>query len=89
MCRSAGRFVAFDQAEKSVAAQTRGNYPAPIAILSCIRTGLEKGMSAGFAAEQREFGRLARTPESQALMSIFFATQSLKKNRFGNPKTEG
>jgi enoyl-CoA hydratase/long-chain 3-hydroxyacyl-CoA dehydrogenase len=83
-----GRAIALGQAAKQVQSTTRGNYPAPEAILSVIKTGLTQGKEAGLVAEHRAFGQLARTPESEALMSIFFATQSLKKNRFGTPSRE-
>ena len=42
-----GRSVMFSQAGKKVMKQTRGNYPAPEAILDCVKTGLESGHDRG------------------------------------------
>eukprot|EP00126_Sphaerothecum_destruens_P007729 Sdes_comp19965_c0_seq1m12514 len=80
-----GRNFVFSQAEKSVLKKTYGNYPAPLAILQVVRTGIEKGMRAGLEAESEKFGELAMTPQAKALMGIFFGQTSLKKNRFGSP----
>ena len=37
-------------------------------------------MEAGYAAEAQYFGELAVSPESRAMVSIFFGTQELKKD---------
>lgn len=76
------------KARDQVYKQTHGNFPAPLKILECVEEGMTKGMRAGLAKEVKEFGALVMTPESAALRSIFFATQVLKKNRFGKPKNE-
>jgi 3-hydroxyacyl-CoA dehydrogenase/enoyl-CoA hydratase/3-hydroxybutyryl-CoA epimerase len=68
----------FAQAAKRIAARTKGNYPAPLAALRAVRTGYEHGIQAGYQAELAEFATLIESPEAAALMSIFFATQSLK-----------
>ena len=73
------RFV-YRQARKQVEKETRGNYPAPKRILQCVRTGLEEGFEAGAEAEARHFAELAFTPESKALVSIFFSKQKADKN---------
>ncbi|MBT8192401.1 MAG: fatty acid oxidation complex subunit alpha FadJ [Acidimicrobiia bacterium] len=75
-----GRRVLFAQAEKAMLKETKGNYPAPVAALECVRIGYEQGVAAGLAAEQTAFGRLVVSPESMALRSIFFATQELKRD---------
>ncbi|WP_087021406.1 fatty acid oxidation complex subunit alpha FadJ [Thaumasiovibrio subtropicus] len=75
-----GRSVVFDQARKSVLKKTRGNYPAPEAILEVVKEGLEHGYQAGLKAESRAFGELVVTPESRALRGIFFATTAMKKD---------
>ncbi|MBY5992966.1 fatty acid oxidation complex subunit alpha FadJ [Ferrimonas balearica] len=74
-----GRKVIYDQAGKKVLAKTQGNYPAPLKIIDCVRTGMEKSASAGYEAEARHFGDLVATSESEALRSIFFATTEMKK----------
>lgn len=75
-----GRQVVYRQARKTVLEKTGGNYPAPLAALEVVRTGLEKGMAEGLALEARRFGELAVTDVSRKLVQIFFATTSLKKD---------
>jgi enoyl-CoA hydratase/long-chain 3-hydroxyacyl-CoA dehydrogenase len=75
-----------DQAKKTVLKKTGGHYPAPLAILEVIKTGLQKGRAAGLEKEAAEFGKLGVTPESKALVSLFFGQTALKKNRFGKPE---
>lgn len=75
-----GRRIVYGQAEKTVLARTGGHYPAPLAALEAIRTGLERGMEAGLRDERRRFGELAVTDVSRKLVQIFFATTALKKD---------
>lgn len=75
-----GRHLLFAKARKATLAKTRGNYPAPERILDVVRTGLERGLKAGFDAEISAFGDLAVSPEARELINIFFATSSLKKD---------
>ena len=75
-----GRKVVFDTARKQLLKKTRGNYPAQEKILEVVKVGLADGMRAGLEAEAKAFGELVMTPQSEALRSIFFATQSLKKD---------
>lgn len=77
----------FKKAKAQVMKQTNGLYPAPLKILEVIRTGLDKGPSAGYEAEAKAFGQLAVTPESKGLVSLFFGQTTCKKNRFGTPKS--
>lgn len=74
-----GRKVVFDQAAKQVLRQTNGNYPAPIKIIECIRTGIEVGYRQGLDIEAQRFSELCMTDESKALRSLFFATTEMKK----------
>lgn len=76
-----GRKVLFSQARKQTLRKTQGNYPAPLAIIECIETGLAKGMTAGLALEAKRFGELMMTDESKALRSLFFATTEMKKEQ--------
>ena len=66
--------------------KTRGNYPAPIAILKSVSTGLNEGEEKGYEAESRGFGELGATPESKALVSLFHAQTACKKNDYGKPQ---
>lgn len=75
-----GRKVLFDQAKKQLHKTTRGNYPAQDRIIECVKVGLEKGFKAGLEEEARGFGELLTTPESSNLISLFFATTTLKKD---------
>lgn len=76
---SIGRKLVFDTARKQTLSKTQGNYPAPLRILDVIQTGIDKGTTAGLAAEARAFGELCMTSESAALRGLFFATTQMKK----------
>ncbi len=75
-----GRWIVYRQAGRQVRRKTGGHYPAPLAAIATIRTGLERGMREGLRVEAREFGRLAVSEVSRELVRIFFATTSLKKD---------
>jgi 3-hydroxyacyl-CoA dehydrogenase / enoyl-CoA hydratase / 3-hydroxybutyryl-CoA epimerase len=70
----------FSRAKSSVMAKTGGHYPAPLAALDVVERGTAASLAEGLALEAREFGRLSVTDESRALVSIFFATQDIKKD---------
>jgi len=74
-----GRKIVFDQARKTVMDKTGGNYPAPLAAIKVVRTGLEDGPRAGFEAEARAFGDLATSGVSKALIHVFNLTEDVKK----------
>ncbi|MFQ5554729.1 MAG: fatty acid oxidation complex subunit alpha FadJ [Acidimicrobiia bacterium] len=76
-----GRKVLFAKAAERMLAETKGNYPAPPAALRAVKVGIEEGLDAGYAAEIDEFAPLPATPEAQALISIFFASQAAKRDR--------
>ncbi len=67
------------RAGRQVAARTRGNYPAPAAILDVLEIGLARGAAAGLAEEARQFGLLQASPQSAALRGLFLAGNALKK----------
>jgi 3-hydroxyacyl-CoA dehydrogenase len=75
-----GRRIVYRGAKQQLLKKTGGHYPAPLAALEVVRTGLEKGMEAGFAAEAQKFGELAVTGVSRNLVRLFFATTALKKD---------
>jgi len=70
------RRIIYQQAGSRAESRTRGNYPAPPRIIDAVRTGLEKGIDEGLDAEMRHFGELVFTPESQALVQLFFGKQA-------------
>lgn len=80
-----GRRVLFDKAGKTVAKQTKGKYPAPVAILKCAQAGMEAGHVKGSEIERQQFGVLAATTESSALRGLFFGQTASKKNAHGQP----
>lgn len=55
-------------------------------IIEVIKTGIEKGPSAGYVAEHTAFGELAMTPQSKGLIGLFKGQTECKKNRFGVPQ---
>jgi len=75
-----GRRLVYSAARKTVLRKTGGNYPAPLAALEAVRTGLEHGMAAGLRREAELFGELAVGEVSRNLVRIFFATTALKKD---------
>lgn len=75
-----GRVLVYRQARKTVLQKTGGNYPAPLAALEAVRTGLEQGIEPGLRREARLFGELAVGDVSRNLVRIFFATNALKKD---------
>ncbi len=72
--------VVFNMAAKTVQRQTWGNYPAPFAILDCVRTGWRQGLEAGIAREIELFDKMVRSDESRALVNLFFGMNDSKKN---------
>ena len=77
--------VVYQQAEKSVQERTGGHYPAPFKIIDCVRIGQERGFEAGLEAERQGFSELLFTPQSKALIHLFFAKNAAEKNPY---KTE-
>ncbi len=75
-----GRRIVYATARKTVLQKTGGNFPAPLAALDAVRTGLEHGMEAGLRKEAELFGELAVGEVSRNLVRIFFATSALKKD---------
>jgi len=78
---SIGRKLVYEQAKKSVLAKTKGNYPAPLKIIDCIRTGIEQSSAKGFQTEANHFGDLVMSAESKQLRQLFFATTEMKKEQ--------
>ena len=76
-----GRKVLFSKAQDRLLAATKGNYPAPEGALRAVKVGVEQGIAAGYEAELEEFGHLVVSAQAKALMSVFFATRELRKDR--------
>lgn len=74
------RDLVFRKAEQMVQKQTKGNYPAPLYILDCMRTGFEHGMKAGLKREAELFGLAVMTDVSKQLVDLFFNMTAKKKH---------
>ncbi|KAM3871510.1 hydroxyacyl-CoA dehydrogenase trifunctional multienzyme complex subunit alpha b [Diretmus argenteus] len=68
--------------------QSKGLYPAPLNIIDCVKAGVEQGPVAGYLAESQNFGQLAKTSVSQALIGLYHGQVACKKNSFGAPQKE-
>lgn len=75
-----GRVIVYKKARDAVMEKTGGHYPAPLAAIDVVRTGLARGIERGLQEEARVFGEMALTPVSRELVFLFFATTSLKKD---------
>jgi enoyl-CoA hydratase / long-chain 3-hydroxyacyl-CoA dehydrogenase len=81
-----GRMLIFSQVEKMIAKNTNGKYPAPLAIIDCIKYGISQSstdQNERFRFEREQFAKLAATPESGALIGIFDGMTKMKKHNFG------
>ncbi|MFN2441516.1 MAG: 3-hydroxyacyl-CoA dehydrogenase NAD-binding domain-containing protein [Thermoanaerobaculia bacterium] len=67
------------RARREVAAKTGGAYPAPVAILDAVETGLAKGFRAGQRAESAAFGELVVSEGAKQLIRLFELTTRRKK----------
>jgi 3-hydroxyacyl-CoA dehydrogenase/enoyl-CoA hydratase/3-hydroxybutyryl-CoA epimerase len=76
----AGRRVVLKKAREETMKKTRGNFPAPLAALDAVAAGYSGGTGHGYREESRLFGEMAMTDVSRQLISIFFATNDLKKD---------
>ncbi|HET7601288.1 MAG TPA: fatty acid oxidation complex subunit alpha FadJ [Gemmatimonadales bacterium] len=75
-----GRRLVYRTARQRTLKKSGGHYPAPLAALEVVRTGLEHGIEAGLRAERERFGELAVGAVSRRLVAVFFATTALKKD---------
>ncbi|KAL7889016.1 hypothetical protein AOLI_G00039900 [Acnodon oligacanthus] len=73
---------------EKVMKQTKGLYPAPLNIIEAVQAGVEKGPAEGYHVESVNFGKLAMTPESRALIGLYQGQVACKKNNFGKPERE-
>jgi 3-hydroxyacyl-CoA dehydrogenase/enoyl-CoA hydratase/3-hydroxybutyryl-CoA epimerase len=74
------RPLIFAKAKRSVVAKTGNHYPAPLAAIEAVRAGTATSLAEGLKIEAEHFGRLSVSEVSRALVSIFFATQEIKKD---------
>jgi 3-hydroxyacyl-CoA dehydrogenase/enoyl-CoA hydratase/3-hydroxybutyryl-CoA epimerase len=74
------RPMIFSKARKSVQEKTHGHYPAPPAAIDVVEKGTTLSLEEGLKLEAKKFGELSVSEVSRALVSIFFATQEIKKD---------
>lgn len=76
-----GQYLMWDKIKKMVDKNTDGNYPAPYAIIDCVKYGLAhpSGLDK-YKHEREEFAKLAATKESEALIGIFDGMNQMKKH---------
>ena len=82
------RPVIFRKARESVREKTGGHYPAPPAAVDAIEEGTATTLARGLEIEARKFGELAVSDVSRALVSVFLATQDIKKDAGYPPGTK-
>lgn len=70
------------KAREQVLKKTNGLYPAPLAILDVVQQGINLPLKEALAIEAKHFGELTVSPEAQQLRKLYFATTTLKKERF-------
>ena len=73
------RAVALRQARDRTLAETKGQYPAPLAAIDAVATGLAKGVAAGLDAEARSFGELAIGETARSLTALVMLTLRQRK----------
>lgn len=60
--------------------ETKGNYPAAIAILKCVHEGLQLPMDTALLVEQRYFTEILQTTEARMMVrSLFVSLQEINK----------
>src|SRR5690606_10839511 len=70
------------RAREGVMTKTRGLYPAPLRILDVVGRGIDLPLDRALDLEARAFGELSVTPESRALVHVFF-TSTAARNESG------
>jgi len=83
------RSLVLNRARSEVTKKTRGLYPAPIAILECVESGLKRGEVAGLALEARHFGPLAKGLNGRHQVWIFQAMNAAKKANVDGARNVG
>jgi 3-hydroxyacyl-CoA dehydrogenase/enoyl-CoA hydratase/3-hydroxybutyryl-CoA epimerase len=74
------RPIIFRKAQASVVEKGGKHYPAPLKAIEVVRAGTATSLAEGLKLEARAFGELAASDVSRALVSVFFATQEIKKD---------
>ena len=73
-----GRALVRNRARTALLKQTKGFYPAPIRALNVTVAGLAQNRHEALQVEARELGEMITTPQSKALVHLFFLTEAAK-----------
>merc|ERR1711879_563967 len=71
--------MVFETAKGFVMGQTKGQYPAPIMAIKTMQKHASMTRDKAIATEAKNFAKLAKSTESQALIGLFLNDQLLKK----------
>ena len=74
-----GRAILFSQAKKRVLAQTKGHYPAPLAIIDVLREG-RRSRKRSLELEAERVKELLPGDVSKSLVHLFFLNEAAKKD---------
>jgi len=77
-----------EMARKKVMAKTHGHYPAPLAVLQVMEESYGKPLEKGLAIERKAVTKLALTPISKNLITLFFISEQLKKETFSTARAK-
>lgn len=75
------RKMVFRQTRKQILNKTQGFYPAPLKIVDVVEKTFGKPIKEGLFKEAEAFAELAVTKECRNLISLFFDSEQLKKER--------
>ena len=81
-----GALAAFTMASAQIVKNTFHNYPAPIAIASCVFEGSQVPMDAALRIESRYFAQLLLDPVSRNLIRTMFINKGLADKLVRRPK---
>lgn len=76
-----GKWLVLDQARKMVLEKTKGNYPAPLKILSVIKDTFGLPLEEGLKKEVQAFTELVVSPESKNLIRVYYLRESVRKDK--------
>jgi 3-hydroxyacyl-CoA dehydrogenase/enoyl-CoA hydratase/carnithine racemase len=71
--------IALPKAKRAVQDKTQGNFPAPLALLEVVQSGIVFGIKHGLIEEAKQFASLVMGATSKNLMRLFFLSTARKK----------
>jgi 3-hydroxyacyl-CoA dehydrogenase/enoyl-CoA hydratase/3-hydroxybutyryl-CoA epimerase len=79
----AGRSLVLQRARREALARTRGNYPAPLALLEVVQHGQSTPLAEGLRFEAERVADLVVTPECKSLVRLFQLSERARKDPAG------